>query len=158
MAVHLFQKFVQCIFKATIRITGNEYTLFYPCCHKFIPRTLCHDLKRSKEKRVQEKNNKNHQPKLMLVTTKQMRLSQTLLLYEVFAFTSVKAWLESAYPSLIYFPSKANITPIHLRAKCNGNLQREKLGIVPFSLQWIQKAWKHTFLKHRLRLTEFGKL
>lgn len=129
MVVYLSQKFIQCIFKATIRITGNEYMLFHLCCHTLIPRTLCHDLKRSKEKKGggKKESNKNHQPKLVLVITKQMKLSQTLLPYEVLAFTSVTIWLESAYSlPLIYFLSKANIAHIHLRANCNGNLQREK--------------------------------
>lgn len=62
MVVRLSQKLVQYTRGATVRMTGNEYMLFHSSCQTFIPRTRCHDLRRSREKKGggKKENNKNH--------------------------------------------------------------------------------------------------
>lgn len=120
-------------------------------------------MSRSEEKqgkegwRGQKENNKNHWLKLVLVVTKQTRLSQSLLPYEVFAFLQLQFGKNVPASLFIRFLSKANNAHIHLRANFNGNLQWESNGLVLFfSSQWIQKAQKRTPFNYRLEL--FGQL
>lgn len=58
MVVHLSQKLVQYTRGVTVRVTGNEYMLFHSSCQTFIPRTRCHDLRRSREKKGGEDKKK----------------------------------------------------------------------------------------------------
>lgn len=82
--------------------------------HSQDPMSWSEEKQRKEGWRKKIENNKNHQLKLVLVKTKQTRLSQTLLPYEVFAFTSVNIWLESAYsfPDIFLVQSKHEIISI----------------------------------------------
>lgn len=110
----------------------NTHCFIHVVIHSF-PGLYVMIWREARKKRVDGKkeNNKNHQPKLVLVTKKQMRQSQTLLPYEVFSYNLARKCL----PLPWYIPCPKQTSVISIWEQILTVICKEKnLGFCPSSL------------------------